>query len=61
MTLIFDLESCPFPQCSTTNISGYMVVKVHFDMTLTFDLEDHICILFLVAHYVVVHIKLDPL
>ena len=43
------------------NIFGYMVVKVHFYMTLTFDLEDHICILFLVADYIVVHIKLHSL
>ena len=38
-----------------------MVIKVHFDMTLNFDLEDHLCILFLVVDYVVVHIKRIPL
>ena len=32
-----------------TNTFGYMVIKVHFDMTLTFDLEDHICVLFLLC------------
>ena len=27
-------------ECST-NIFGHTVIKVHFDMTLIFDLEDH--------------------
>ena len=30
--------------CSTTNIFLNMVIKAHFDMTLTYDLEDHMCI-----------------
>ena len=43
-----------------TNCFGPMVIKVHFDMTLTFDLEDHICILFLVIDYIVAHIIFNP-
>ena len=37
-----------------------MVIKVHFDITLTSDLKDQICILFLVVDYIVVHVKLNP-
>ena len=37
------------------------MIKVDFDMTLNFDLEDQICILFIVVDYVVVHITLNSL
>ena len=75
MALTFDQENYPHilspwlimwlymtkPMLSMTDILGYMVIKVHFDMTLTFDLEDHTCILLLVVNFVVVHIKPNPL
>ena len=39
---------------SMSNILGNMKIKVHFGMTLTFDFEDHICILFFAVDYLVV-------
>ena len=38
-----------------------MMIKVDFDVTLTFDLNDQICILFIVVDYIVVHVKLNSL
>ena len=45
---------------SFKHIQGRGIAFTHSITTLTFDLEDHICFLFLVVDYVVVHLKLNP-
>ena len=39
----------------------HMVIKVQFDMTLTFDLKEYICILLFVVDYIVDHVKFNCL
>ena len=39
------------------NCFKQMVIKVHSNMSMTFDIEDHISILFIVVDNVEVHIK----
>ena len=63
MTLNFDLENYPHILSPWLNMwlfmkktkAGYGDLSA-FDMILTFDLEDHIGISFLVVDYVVVHV-----
>ena len=38
-----------------------MVTEVCFDIALTIDLKDEICLLFLVVDYIVDHVKPTPL